>query len=636
MNMRERVKVCFHHLFANNYVKSKTFSECFCFSISLFVSIFLLEIQKLQSEPAKEDKQTHSEESQNKEYLKSLFEILLLLVEQNIPPSGPSEACGFTNFQELIEYQKNCGDEICKKKYKLNKESNAQFMQMIEILEKFIHKKLMEDVKQSGFFSVITDDLVKISGDWYLPVFLRYVDQSDSQQERFGGFLSLSGDGESFATELMSELLQKWGLDMKQCRGQAHSSGIHSRKIRMFAAKLMEEYPKAILTLRSNFNLNLSLASGMNLPAVQLVLTTLKKTELFFSESPLLQLELDNAISIYHPDKEETAKELKEVCRTNWTTQSDVFEVAAQILEPLLLCVDSVHDNEELRWSDEVAHTALDISKALTDFDFVMALTVLKNTLALTQAFGTNLQGKPSDSYFAGGSLKAVLDSLKEVSDNIDVYHEFWTDEAINLATSIGIPVKVPRSFLRKHHLESGTIRLESHYRDHLSVPVVKHVISELNRLFGEDHLKALKCLSLIPLVLNQSKDEPKAETVGLFQDDIPSAGVFSEELHCWQVKWSKKATGENLPTDIHEAIHLADLKFFPNMLVIFRLLSILPSLSVKDSSVAYKQLQMYIKNTPDKFKSKSLAFLNMNNDMCDLDAAVETYTKAYPDMEMV
>lgn len=607
-----------------------------CTFVITFISIFLLEIQKLQSETAKEDEQTHSQESQYKMYLKSLFEILLLLAEQNIPPNGPSEDCGLTNFQELIEYQKN-GDELHKNRDNLNKEFKAQLTQMIESLEKCIHKKLIEDVKQSGFFSVITDDPVKISGDWHLPVFLRYVDQSDSQQERFGGFLSLSDDDESLATELLSELLQKWGLDMKRCRGQAHSSVIHSRKIQMFAAKLMEEYPKAILTLRSTHNLNLSLASGMNLPGVQLVLTTLKKIEAFFSQSPLLQLELDNTISIYYPDKEETAKELKEVCRTNWTTQSDVFEVAAQIFEPLLLCVDTVHDNEEIKWSDDVAYTALDISKALTDFEFVMALIVLKNTLALTQALGTNLQGKATDSYFAGSSLKAVLHSLREVSDNIDVYHEFWTDEAINLATSVEIPVKVPRSFLRKHQLESGAIRLESYYRDHLSVPVVKHVISELNRLFGEDHLKALKCLSLIPLVLNQHKYEHEPETVQLFQDDIPNVGVFSEELHCWQVKWSKKATGEILPTDLHEAMHLADLKFFPNMFVIFRLLSILPSLSLKDSSdVAYKRLQMYTKNTLEKFKSKSLAFLNMNNDMCDLDAAVEVYTKAYPDMEEV
>lgn len=605
--------------------------------VYLFVSVFLLEIQSIPDETAREDVQAHAEECKYKEYLKSLFEILLLLGKQNIPPNGPGEGCGLTNFQALLEYQKNCADEVLKKRYALNKELSREFTQMIEVLEKCIHNKLIEEVKQSGSFSIITDDLVKISGDLCIPVFLRYVDQSDFQQERFGGFLSVSGSEDSLATELLSELLEKWGLDMKHCRGQAHSSGIHSRKIQTFAAKLMEEYPKAILTLRSTHNLNLSLASGMTVTGVQLVLSTLKKIEAFLSQSPLLQLELDNAISIYYPDKEETAKELKEACRSNWTTQNEVFEVAAQILEPLLLCVDSVHDNEDMRWSDEVAYTALDISKALTNFEFVMALLVLKNTLALTRAFGTNLQGRATDSYFAASSLEAVLHSLKEVLDNIDVYHEFWTDEAINLATAMEVPIKVPRSFFRKHQLESGAIRLESHYRDVLSAPVVNHVISELNKLFGEDHLKALKCLSLIPSVMTQHKYEPQPETVQFFQDDIPNAGVLSEELHCWQVKWSKKAKGETVPSDIHEVMHLADLKFFPNIRVIFRLLSVLPSLSLEDwSDMACKRFQMYINNTPNKFKSKGLAFLNMNYDMCDVDEAVEVYSKAYPDMEVL
>lgn len=590
-----------------------------------------------QSETAQEDMQALTEEIKSKGYLISFFEILLLLGEQNIPPSCPGESHGSTNFEAFFEYQNDNGHELLKKNYELNKESPTRLTQIIEVLEKFIHSKLIEDVKQSVFFSIITDNPVKITGEWYIPVFLRYVDQADFQQERFGGFLSLSEDRDSLATELLSDL-EKWGLEMKQCRGQAHTSGIHSRQIHQFAAKLMEEYPKAIFTLRSAHNLNLSLASGMTFSGVQLVLSTLKKIEAFFCQSALLLLELDNAISIYFADKEETAKELKEVCRKNWTTQNDVFEVAAQILEPLLLCVDSVHDNEEMRWSDEVAYAALDISKALTDFEFVMALIVLKNTLTLTQAFGTNLQGKATDSYFAVGSLKAVLHSLKEVSDNIDVYHEFWTDEAINIASSMEIPIKVPRSFFRKHQLESGAIRLESHYKDQLSVPVVKHVISELNKLFGEDHLKSLKCLSLIPLVMKQHKYEPEVETIHSFKDDIPNAGVLSEELHCWQVKWSKMAHGEALPSTIHEVMHLSDLKFFPNMFAIFRLLSILPSLSLEDSSdVAYKRFQMYMKNTPEKFKSKSLAFLNMNYDIvCDLDAVVEVYKKAYPDMEMV
>lgn len=603
-------------------------------------------IKKSQAETVKEDVQALPEEEECKEYLHSLFEVLLLLGEQGIPlkeyDDNKQDDLRSSSFQALLEYRMSCGDEVLKKRYDVNKEycSSAQLKKLIEVLEIWIRNKLVEEVKQNGFFSLLTDDLVKISEEWYLPVFLRYVDQSNCQRERFVGFLSFEGEGAALAEKLLSEITDKWGLDMEQCRGQAHScSGTHFRKIKTFAAKLMERFPKAVLTLRSTCTLNISLANGIALSGVQLVMSTFKKVEAFFSPSPLLQSELEHAISIFFPDNEEKAKELKEICRTSWTRRHDAFEVAVEILEALLLCVDSVHDNEDMRWNDQITHNALEISKALADFEFIMALVVLKNTMTLTRAFGKNVQGNATDAHFAAASLRAVLHSLKEVSDNIDVYHEFWNDEAVNLAAAMEIPVKVPRSFLRKHQLESGAIRPESYYKEHLSVPIVSHVIKEMTELFCEEHLKALRCLSLVPAVIEQHKStEPEEESVQVFKNDIPNAGTLSAELHCWWVKWSKKGKGETLPTSLHETLQLADVKFFPNMLAVLRLIGILPTLALEDScDVAHKRFQMYMKNMPNKFKSKSLALFNINYDVgYDLDAIVEVYMKTYPDGEDV
>ncbi|XP_026183470.1 THAP domain containing 12a isoform X2 [Mastacembelus armatus] len=603
-------------------------------------------IKKSQVETAKEDVHTVTEEEEYKEYLKSSFEVLLLLAEQSIPPTGSGDnkqdSLGSSNFQALFEYHMNCGDDILKKRYDVNKEcySSTHLNQLIEVCEKCIRSKLVEEVKQNGFFSILTDDAVKISEEWYLPVFVRFVDQSNCQRERFFGFLSFEEHGETLAEKLLSEMTDKWGLDMEQCRGQAHSfSGTHFSKIKTFATMLIKRYPMAVLTLRSTRPLNVSLASSMALPGVQLVMSTFKKIESFFSQSPLLVLELEHAISIFYSDKEEKATELKKICHTGWTRRHDAFEMGVELLEALLLCVDSVHDNEDMRWSDQVTHDALEISKALADFEFVMALVVLKNTMTLTRAFGKNLQGKATDTHFAAVSLKAVLHSLKEVSDNIDVYHEFWNDEAVNLAAAMEIPVKVPHSFLRKHQSESGSTQSESYYKDHLSVPVVNHIIKEMNELFCEDHLKPLRCLSLVPSVIEQHKStEPEEDNIQVFKNDIPNAGSLSAELHCWWVKWSKKGKGETLPSSLHETLQLADVKFFPNMLAVLRLIGILPTLALEDRyNVAYKRFQMYMENMPDTFKSKSLALLNMNYDIeYDLDSMVDVYMKTYPDREVV
>nr|XP_020477709.1 52 kDa repressor of the inhibitor of the protein kinase-like isoform X2 [Monopterus albus] len=586
-------------------------------------------IKKSPVETARKDVQRVPEEEEYKEYLKSLFEVLVLLGEQSIPPTGPSDnkqdGLGSCNFQALLEYRMNCGDEVLKKRYDVSNEccSSAQLNQLIEVCEKYIRGKLVEEVTQNGLFSLLTDDPVKVSGEWYLPVFVRFVDQSNCQQERFFGFLSFEGDGEALAENLLSEMTDKWGLDMEQCRGQAHfSSSTHYSKIKSFAATVVKRYPMAVLTLRSTRTLNLSLASGMALSGVQLVMSTFKKIESFFSQSPSLQLELEHAVLIFCSDNEERANKLKEICHTSWTRGHDAFEVAVEILEALLLCVDSVHDNEDMRWSDQVTHDALEISKALSDFEFVMALVVLKNVLTLTRAFGKNVQGKATDAYFAATNLKAVLHSLKEVSDNIDVYHEFWHDEALNLATAMDIPVKVPRSFLRKHQSESGTVQPQSYYKDHLSAPVLNHIIKEMNELFSEDHLKTLRYLSLVPSVIEQRKSAK------------PEDDSLSTEFRCWWVKWSKKCKGETWPSTLHETLQHAEVKFFPNMLAVLKLLGILPTVALEDScDVAYKRFMRYMENMPDKFKSKSLALLYMNYDIkYDLDSVVEDYMKKYPD----
>ncbi|XP_042355630.1 THAP domain containing 12a [Plectropomus leopardus] len=595
---------------------------------------------------ANEDVETPPEEQEYKEYLKSLFEVLVLLGEQSIPLTGPGdskqEGLVSRNFQTLLEYRMNCGDEALKKRYDANKEfcSSARLSRLIEVCESCIRDKVMEEVKQNGCFSLLTDDVVKISGEWYLPVFLRYVDQSNFQRERFVGFLSFEGDGDALAEKMLSEMTDKWGLDMGQCRGQAHSCcGTHFHKIKRFAAKLMETNPAAVLTLRSTRTLNLSLANSLALSGVQLVMSTFKKIDSFFSQSPLLQLELEHAIAIFYPDREEKAKELKAICGTSWTKRHDAFEVAVEILEAMLLCVDSVHDNEDMRWNDQVTNNALEISKALADFEFVMSLVVLKNVLSLTQAFGKNVQGKAADVHFAANSLKAVLLSLKEVQDNIDVYHEFWNDEAVNLATAMEISVRVPRSFLRKQQSEPGDIRPENYYKEHLTVPMVKHVIREINELFCEDHLKALRCLVLLPIVIEQHKStEPDEENVQVFKNDIHNAASLSAELHCWWVKWSKRGRGETLPSDLRETLQLPDVKFFPNMLTVLRRIGLLPTLALEDScDVAYKRFQTYMENTAEKFRSKSLALLNMNHDVgYDLDSLVDVYMKTYPDREDV
>ncbi|KAK2871050.1 hypothetical protein Q8A67_023577 [Cirrhinus molitorella] len=594
--------------------------------------------------------QVIDEETLNKEYLKSLFDVVVMMGTQNIPLHGHSDkeprSKSFTpsNFQALLEYRINAGDEFLRKKFEgssVNLEycSSTQLQQMLDVIENCVREELLAEVKEGRFFSLIVDNLVEIGGESHLPLFIRFVDKTNSLREEFVGLLLFEGDVEAITERLIAEVTVKCGLDMQYCRGQAYlCSGVSAMKVKAVVARIAELHPLAVLTPCSTCSLNICLANTMTFTGVHLVMSTLKKLDVFFSKTTLLQNQLESAISIYYQGNEEKANVLKEACYSKWTEQHDAFELAVDLLESLLLCMDSVHDNEDHKWSDEVAHNAFVISEALADFEFVMTLVVLKNTLSFSRAFGKNLQGQTNEVFFASSSLTAVLHSLNEVYENIEVYHEFWFEEAVNLAAALEIPVKVPRLYFRKRPTSGEEIQPETYYKEQVTLPVVSHVIKELSDLFSENHLKALKSLSLVPAIMGQLKFNTTEETsADIYKDDLLNPDTFPAELHCWKIKWKHGTKDVVLPSTIYETLQLSDVKFFPNVCALLKVLYNLPVFALTNDkcSTAKQRLTTYLEDTPVHHRNKSMALFYINCAIKhDLDSMVEKYLKMYPDSE--
>lgn len=587
---------------------------------------------------------THQKEL--REFLRSLFEVIVLIGRQNIPSSFQSkeEPLNTSTFQALLENRINAGDEVLRARFEAAAVTEefcpgVQQKQLLDVCERCIRDELLQEVRESRFFSLVTGELVEFPEGQHIPVFLRFVDQSNTLREEFVEFLLFEGEEKCMADRLESHIMKEWDLNMEHCRGQAHSgSGVLGIKMKSVANQLMEKYPMAMNTPCATYALNIHLANSVPLTGVQVVMSVLKKTDAFFKASPQLQAELDSAISILSQGNTEKGDELKENCRATWTELHNVFEMAVELLEPLLLCMDSIHDNEDLKWNDQFTGDAYAISEALADFEFIVTLVVMKNALSFTRAFGKNLQGETLDVYFAASSLTAVLHSLHEVLDNIEVYHEFWFEEAVNLATAMEIPVKVPRLFLRKQRaIETLEIQAESFYKEYLTLPLMEHITQEVKDMFSDNHIRALKCLSLVPAVMGQMKFNTSEEAhADIFRSDLPQPDTLPAELHCWRIKWKHRGKEVNLPCTIHETLQHSDVKFFPNVNAFLRILASLPVLAFGgQGGTGQKRLQAYLSDTPVSHRSKSLAVLNINYHVkLDLDEMVECYIKSHPEEE--
>ncbi|TRY93938.1 hypothetical protein DNTS_025222 [Danionella cerebrum] len=601
------------------------------------------------SETTVDTPQLTPEQRDMREFLRASFEVLVLIGRQNFAFSCSSredEICSVGenasgNFQALFENRIHAGDEFLLRRFEtaaINEEycPAMQQRQLLEVCERCIREEILQQVRECRFFSLITGQLVTFPEGDQLPVYLRFVDQDNILREEFIEFLSFDGEEAAIAERLESRLTKEWGLTMENCRGQAFSgSGILGTKMKIITAHLKEKYPMAVITPSSSCVLNVHLANGMPLTGVQVVMSVLKKTNAFFKVSPMLQNELDNAIGILCRGNMEKERLLKEGSRSNWNTLHNVFELVVDLMEPLLLCMDSIHDNEDLKWSDQISNEAYGISEALADFEFIVTLVVLKNALSFTRAFGKNLQGEAIDAFFAANSLTAVLHSLHEISDNLEVYHEFWFEEALNLATTMEVPVKVPRLFLRKQQMgDSIEIQPESFFKEYLTLPMMEYITQEVKDIFCQSHLQALKCLSLVPAVMGQLRFNTSEEShADIYRKDLPHPDTLPAELHCWRIKWKHRGKEENLPFTIHETLQHSDVKFFPNVNAFLKILAMLPVLKLGSyGETAQSRLQAYLRDTAVNQRCKHLAVLNINFHIkTDLEGMVESYLKCFP-----
>ncbi|XP_046892043.1 THAP domain containing 12b [Hypomesus transpacificus] len=595
-----------------------------------------------------DEPQLSPEEKDFRGYLRSLFEVMVMLGKQNIPleTNVPAETDNCpSNFQALLEYRINAGDEALRKRFDttaVNAEylTTVQQSQLLDVCENTVREEILMEVRESRFFSVVTGDLVEFSGERHLPLFLRFVDQSSALREEFLDFLPFEGEEASLVDRLEAQITERWGLSMEDCRGQAHvATGTSATKMKAVALTLMEKYPMALYTPCSSCALNIHLANNLPFPSVQVIMSTLRKIEVFFRASPSLQAELEKAISVFYQGGDEKGAELKQASGSNWTGQHNVFDLTVDMLESLVLCMDCIRNNESGKFTDAVTSQAYSFSETLVDFEFIVTLVILKNALSFTRAFGRNLQGETVDVFFAANSLTAVLHSLNEVIDNIEVYHEFWFEEAVNLATAMEVSVVVPRLFLRKQRAaDLGEIQAETYFKEYVTVPVIRGIIQEVQEIFSESNLKALKCLSLVPAIMGQMKFNTSEENYAdVYRNDLPNPDTLPAELHCWRIKWKHRSKEVRLPSTIHETLQLSDVKFFPNVNSFLKVLSTLPVLKLEEgaTNTARRRLQVYLDNTPLGRKCKRLAVLNINSQVKhDLDVMVDKYCRLYTEDE--
>ncbi|CAN9501555.1 unnamed protein product [Ophioblennius macclurei] len=508
--------------------------------------------------------------------------------------------------------------------------TKSEMKEVLTVCENAVREGIVMEVGTS-FFSLFIDRVVKLGEKDYLPLFLRFVDSFDVMRLELMGFLEADLDCDYMVQRLMEILTVEWRLDLNNCRGQAYlGSGDVSYKLKAFACKVQEKHPLAISTHCSSYSFNTWWSKSIPVPAVKRALDTFEEVMMFFGSTSALEKQLDHVIDFGLRESYEKVQELQGKFCALWQEKHDSYEVFVQMLEPLVECLEKIKSNPQ-RWHASASDQAGALLRRVMEFDFIIAMVVLKNASSFTRELSAGIQ---KDQFTAASQLcqiGGIVATLNRVKTNMKVFHQNWFDEACAMAQSLRVQIEVPENALPRDSM----VKPVGYYKDSLSVPLVDNLINAVKDHFSEDHKEALNFLSLVPCSVTVSyMFESLKSKPPLYSSDLPDADNFFTELCCWRVTWKTKVASVTIPSSIFHTLRLPLMQYFGNINALLRIMSVLPSTVLEDCGVVmrHKRFQDYLRNTNPRDRSPCLAMLQVGTDFSrDLDRMVTQCLKVTP-----
>ena len=165
--------------------------------------------------------------------------------------------------------------------------------------------------------------------------------------------------------------------------------------------------------------------------------------------------------------------------------------------------METICSDGQSQWTADSVTDAQGIQLALTTTDFVSALVITNSCLKYLQALTSNLQAEARDVVESVKEISSVKAALHDVRDNITPYHSQWFKNIEQMLASVGEEPSLPRRCGRQFHRSNVPADGPCEYYCRcISIPVLDHLLSEMETCFSSHQQTALLGLSMVPSVL--------------------------------------------------------------------------------------------------------------------------------------
>ena len=439
---------------------------------------------------------------------------------------------------------------------------------------------------------------------------------------------------------MMLDFLRKHDLDATKLRGQAYDgAGNMSGKTNGAAARISSQFPLALYVHCASHCLNLTVVSSLEEVSIRNMIGVVNQVSIFFSAHPKRQKKLEEVIENTQP--ESSVHKLKDLCRTRWIERIDALNRFQQLHSSLVACMENIRTEGTRNWSPDSVTDASTLLLAMTTTDFISALVITTACLKYLLGLTRSLQAEAKDIVQAVSEINNVKATLQDVRNNIEKYHDEWFADVESMCDSVGVELSLPRLCGRQRHRPNVPAQSPSDYfRRTISIPIVDHLLSEMERRFDHHQQTALKGLYLVPSVLvGKTLEEvtPSIQQLGdLYSGELPFSSSLLSEFHCWYIKWKDQEKDHglaSLPITLHHTLPQTS-SMFPNIAVLLKILCTLPVTSCTSERAfsGLKRIKTPLRSTMGNERLSSLSLIYLHRDIAiNVDKIIDEFARRHP-----
>uniref|UniRef100_A0A8C2DXL4 TTF-type domain-containing protein n=1 Tax=Cyprinus carpio TaxID=7962 RepID=A0A8C2DXL4_CYPCA len=435
---------------------------------------------------------------ENRRYIKTIAEVLLLTATQKQAQRGHRESEDSDNRGNFIETLTVIANHDALISEKMREKGNAKYTsgaiqnEILECLANMVRDDIVKEVKESEVFSVIADESKDLQKKEQLSLVVRYYYRG-AIHESFLDFQHAQDLDAKGLSDKIIQCLEKYGLNYKEnligqgYDGAAVMSGKHSG----VAARIQAEAKQAFYVHCNAHCLNLVLVDTVKSVAeVDCFFTLLQRLYVYMTGSYVHQKWVEVQKDMYGGQ----CRELQKLSDTRWACRA----VACRNLLDRLPAV--LHVLEQIS-SEDNGDRSVDARGLLAQIDltFIALLTTFQKLLGTTKRLSDLLQAPSLDLAIAVDLIESLHATFQEYR-NETFAHDLWqeisdTAKLCNVAVENVTKKREQRvsSKLGGSHI-TCTIGLRSgdedknSFRQRLLYPILDCIMSEMDRRFSKSN----------------------------------------------------------------------------------------------------------------------------------------------------